>query len=129
MPSFEEIMKKSAKSFCKIDHQLFREFYNDNECGILISKHWGTVVYVFEDNELHIWLFATHHDGSKLYLYFYAKSTENNTRQIYTWPTLIYDELFLGDVNERQHIYECLTNSLMSYLAVKKYAKVETVVI
>lgn len=130
MPSFEEVMKKSAKSFFKIDHQLFQEFYNDNECGILISKHWGTIVYGFGENELHVWLFVTHDDGSKLYLYFYVKSTEDNTRQIHTWPTLTNDEqLFLGDVNERQHIYEYLTNFLISYLAVKKYVEVETVVI
>lgn len=130
MPSFEEVMKKSAKSFFKIDHQLFKEFYNDNECGILISKHWGTIVYGFGENELHVWLFVTHDDGSKLYLYFYVKSTEDNTRQIHTWPTLTNDEqLFFGDVNERQHIYEYLTNFLISYLAVKKYVEVETVVI
>lgn len=130
MPSFEEVMKKSAKSFFKIDHQLFQEFYNDNECGILISKHWGTIVYGFGENELHVWLFVTHDDGSKLYLYFYVKSTEDNTRQIHTWPTLTNDEqLFFGDVNERQHIYEYLTNFLISYLAVKKYVKVETVII
>lgn len=130
MPSFKEVMKKSAKSFFKIDHQLFQEFYNDNECGILISKHWGTIVYGFGENELHVWLFVTHDDGSKLYLYFYVKSTEDNTRQIHTWPTLTNDEqLFFCDVNERQHIYEYLTNFLISYLAVKKYVEVETVVI
>ena len=32
MPSFEEVMKKSAKSFYNIDHQLFQEFYKENEC-------------------------------------------------------------------------------------------------
>ena len=130
MPSFEDIMKKSARSFFNIDHQLFQEFYNNEECGIIISKYWGTIVYGFGENELHIWLFITHDDESKLYLYFYAKSTENNTRQIHTWPTLIDDEgLFKGDITEREHIYECLTNFLMSYLAVKKYGKVETIVI
>lgn len=130
MPSFEDVMKKSAKSFFKIDYQLFQEFYNDNECGILISKHWGTIVYGFGENELQVWLFVTHDDGSKLYLYFYVKSTEDNTRQIHTWPTLTNDEqLFFGDVNERQHIYEYLTNFLIIYLAVKKDVKVETVVI
>ena len=38
MPSFEEVMKKSAKSFYKIDHQLFQEFCSENECGILIPN-------------------------------------------------------------------------------------------
>lgn len=130
MPSFEDIMKKSARSFFNIDHQLFQEFYNNEECGIIISKHWGTIVYGFGENELHIWLFITHDDESKLYLYFYARSTENNTRQIYTWPTLINDEwLFRRDITEREHIYEYMTNFIMSYLAVKRYGKVETIVI
>lgn len=130
MPSFEEVMKKSAKSFYKIDHQLFQEFYSDNDCGIIISKDWGTIVYGFGEDTLYVWLFTTHYDGSKLYLYFYVKSTENNTRQIFTWPTLLDDEnLFFGDKEERKHIYEYLTNFIISYLAVKKYVEVETVVI
>ena len=130
MPSFEEIMKKSAKSFYKIDHQLFQEFYKDNECGIILSKDWGTIVYGFGDNQLYVWLFVTHHDGSKLYLYFYVKSTENNTRQVYTWPTLLDDEnIFFSNNEERKHMYEYLTNFIITYLAVKKYVDVETVVI
>ena len=130
MPSFEEVMKKSAKSFYNIDHQLFKEFYKDNECGIILSKDWGTVVYGFGDNQLYVWLFMTHPDGSKLYLYFYVKSTENNTRQIYTWPTLLDDKnIFYSNNEERKHIYEYLTNFIISYLAVKKYVEVETVVI
>lgn len=130
MPSFEEVMKRSAKSFYKIDHQLFQEFYDDNECGIIISKHWGTIVYGFGEDTLYVWMFTTHHDGSKLYLYFYVKSTESNTRKIFTWPTLLDDEnLFFGDKEERKHIYEYLTNFIISYLAVKKYVEVETVVI
>lgn len=130
MPSFEEVMKRSAKSFYKIDHQLFQEFYDDNECGIIISKHWGTIVYGFGEDTLYVWMFTTHHDGSKLYMYFYMKSTESNTRQIFTWPTLLDDEnLFFGDKEERKHIYEYLTNFIISYLAVKKYVEVETVVI
>lgn len=128
MPSFEEVMKKSAKSFYNIDHQLFQEFYKENECGILISQQWGTIVYGFGEDVLYVWLFITHKDGSKLYLYFYVRSTENNTRQIYTLSTLINDEeLFCGNIVERQHIYEYLTNFLISYLAVKKYVEVETV--
>ncbi len=128
MPSFEEVMKKSAKSFYNIDHQLFQEFYKENECGILISQQWGTIVYGFGEDVLYVWLFTTHKDGSKLYLYFYVRSTENNTRQIYTLSTLINDEeLFCGNIVERQHIYEYLTNFLISYLAVKKYVEVETV--
>ena len=63
-------------------------------------------------------------------MYFYVKSTPNNVRQVYTWPTLTDDDqLFAGDKNERKQIYERLANKLMVYLAVKKYVKVETIVI
>lgn len=130
MPSFMEVMKKSAKSFYKIDHQLFQEFSKENECGILLSKHLGTIVYGFGEDTLYVWLFATHKDGSKLYLYFNVKSTESNRRQIFTLPTLLNDEhLFFGNQEERQFIYENVTNFIISYLAVKKYVEVETIVI
>lgn len=35
--------------------------------------------------------------------------------------------MFCGNIVDRQHIYEYLTNFLISYLAVKKYVEVETV--
>lgn len=130
MPSFEEVMKKSAKAFLGIDHQLFQEFYNDNTCGILLSRDCGTIVYGFGENKLFVWLFREDRGESKLYLYFYIESTEDNVRRIYTWPTLMDDnQLFCGDKAERQRMYEMLANKLMIYLAVKKYVKVETVVV
>ena len=52
MPSFEKVMKKSAKSFFNIDHQLFQEFYNDNVCGILIEEG-ATIIYGFEEDTLY----------------------------------------------------------------------------
>lgn len=128
MPSFEEVMKKSAKSFYKIDHELFQEFYNDNVCGILISEDLGTIVYGFGENTLYVWVFREIESFSQLYLYFYIESTEDNKRAIYTWPTLTDDEQILsGDKEEKKKIYEVLANRLITYLAVKKYVKVETV--
>ena len=128
MPSFKEVMKKSAKSFYKIDHELFQEFYNDNVCGILISEDLGTIVYGFGENTLYVWVFREIESFSQLYLYFYIESTEDNKRAIYTWPTLTDDEQILsGDKEEKKKIYEVLANRLITYLAVKKYVKVETV--
>ena len=130
MPSFEKVMEKSAKSFFSIDHQLFQEFYADNVCGILLSRDCGTIVYGFGENKLYVWLFRQNDGKSQLLLYFYVESTEDNKRHIYTWPTLIDDEqLFSGNHEERKEIYERLANKLIVYLAVKKYVKVETIVV
>lgn len=130
MPSFEKVMVKSAKSFYNIDHQLFQEFYKNNVCGILLSRDCGTIVYGFGEDTMNIWLFREDNGISNLYLYFYIKSTPDNLRQVYTWPTLIDDDqLFTGGKDERKQIYEILANKLIVYLAVKKYVKVEKIVI
>lgn len=128
MPSFEKVMSKSAKAFFNLDHQLFQEFYEDNVCGILLSKDCGTIVYVFGENRLYVWVFGQKENASQLCLYFYVESTPNNKRLIYTNPTLIYnDELFYG--SNQEEIYSILANKLMIYLAVKKYVPVETIVV
>lgn len=131
MPSFEEAMRKSAESFSKIDHQLFQEFYRDDVCGILILKNLGTLVYGFGENILHVWWFWTSYGLSNLLMYFYAESIDNNLRKIYTLPGLHLDkQLFAGlTESEREHIYAKLTDEIMVYLAVKKYGKVETVIV
>lgn len=130
MPSFEEVMKKSAKSFYNIDHQLFQEFYKDNVCGILLSKDCGTIVYGFGEDKLYVWLFKEVDESSILYMYFYIESLPNNKRRVHTWPTLTDDEqLFEGDKEDREQIYERLANKLITYLAVKKYVQVETIII
>ena len=130
MPSFEKVMKKSARSFFCIDHQLFQEFYADNVCGILLSRDCGTIIYGFGENKLYVWLFRQNNGKSQLQVYFYVESTEDNKRRIYTWPTLINDDqLFGGSKEGRSEIYERLANKLIVYLAVKKYVKVETVVV
>jgi len=130
MPSFEKVMSKSAKAFFNIDHQLFQEFYEDNVCGILLSKDCGTIVYGFGENRLYVWVFGQQENASQLYLYFYIESTPDNKRMLYTNPTLINnEELFSQDAGDREEIYERLANKLMIYLAVKKYVQVETVVV
>lgn len=130
MPSFEKVMTKSAKSFNKIDHQLFQEFYKDNVCGILLDKLYGTIVYVFGENKLYVWLFKTIYDYSVLYDYFYFESREDNMRGLYCCPSLVDDPQLYDTANEEhKELYSCVGNLLISYLAVKKYAEVETIVI
>lgn len=131
MPSFEEVMRRSAKSFYGIDHQLFQEFYEDGICGILLLRNAGTVVYGFEGNIVHIWWFR-HDDRYRSYLcmYFYAESTKDNRRAIFSCPTLTDDDqLFSGDKSERAKLCGALVDKLITYLAVKKHVKVETVVV
>lgn len=130
MPSFEKVMTKSAKSFNKIDHQLFQEFYKDNVCGILLDKLYGTIVYGFGENKLYVWLFKTIYDSSVLYDYFYFESREDNMRGLYCCPLLVDDPQLYDTANEEcKELYSCVGNLLISYLAVKKYAEVETIVI
>lgn len=130
MPSFEKVMKESAKSFFDIDHQLFQEFYNDNTCGILLDKTFGTIIYGFGENTLYVWLFRDINGISVLYNYFYFESTERNTRLVNCWPTLLDDpQLYDTSVEDRYNLYSVVANLLINYLAVKKYAKVETVIV
>ena len=130
MPSFEKVMSKSAKAFLNLDHQLFQEFYEDNVCGILLSKDCGTIVYGFGENRLYVWVFGQKENTSQLYLYFYIESTPDNKRLVYTNPTLLNnEELFSQLADNRDEMYERLANKLIIYLAVKKYVKVETIVV
>lgn len=130
MPSFEKVMSKSAKAFLNLDHQLFQDFYEDNVCGILLSKDGGTIVYGFGENRLYVWVFGQKENASQLYLYFYIESTSDNKRMLYTNTTLIdNEELFSQEADDREEIYERLANKLMIYLAVKKYIRIETVVV
>lgn len=130
MPSFEKVMQKSAKSFYAIDHQLFQEFYKDEVCGILIHKDYGTIVYGFGENTLYVWLFRNIDGYSVLYNYFYFESTQKNTRRVNCWPSLIKDpQLYNQNIPDIDDFYSKVANLLITYLAVKKYAEVETIVV
>lgn len=130
MPSFEKVMIKSAKSFYSIDHQLFQEFHEENVCGILLHKSYGTIVYGFGENTLCVWLFKDVSGISVLYNYFYIESTTKNTRNVFCSPTLLNDPyLYDTSKEERNLLYDNVANLLISYLAVKKYAKVETIIV
>jgi len=89
MPSFEAIMKKSAKSFNGIDHKLFQEFCN--ECGILLTREGATIVYGFGESQLHVWMFRQVGDTSNLYLYFTQNLRKeihgNSTHGLHYWMT------------------------------------------
>lgn len=128
MPSFERAMQRSAKSFFGIDHQLFHDFSEDGVCGILLHRALGTIVYGFGDNTLFVWLFKDIDGISTLYNYFYFESTKRNTRLLYCCSSFL-DDPVNADMEYKDEFYSSVANILMSYLAVKKYAKVETIVI
>lgn len=130
MPSFEKVIRKSARSFYNIDHQLFQKFYDEEACGILLHKQLETVVYGFGENTLYVWLFRDVDGYSVLYNYFYFTSTSDNVRQVHCWPTLTNDpQLFNQKPTDKDEIYSCVANLLITYLAVKKYAEVETIIV
>ena len=86
--------------------------------------------YGFGENTLYVWLFKDVNGISILYNYFYIESTRENTRKIFYSPTLLDDpNLCNTSVEERHKLYEIISNLLISYLAVKKYAKVETIIV
>lgn len=128
MPSFEQAMQKSAKSFFDIDHQLFQDFSEEGVCGVLLHRALGTIVYGFGDNTLFVWLFKDIEGISTLYNYFYFESTERNTRLVYCCPSFL-DDPVNAEIEDKDGFYSSVANILISYLAVKKYAKVETIVV
>ena len=54
MPSFERVMEKSAPAFERIMPDLFKEFSETAECGILILRNNETLVYGFGDGLIFI---------------------------------------------------------------------------
>ena len=58
MPSFEKVMQKSYDAFDKIMPELFHEFSEEDECGILLCKRTETIVYGFGNDTLYIWYFS-----------------------------------------------------------------------
>ena len=129
MPSFTDIMFKSHKSFEKIMPELYEEFSNSEECGILLIRKNETIVYGFGDNELHLWCF-TEHDGKSVFN-FYSRNVNTKEGIGVGMPQSIISDnsLFSGTLEQRQLFVASYANFISSYVAVKKYVKVETVVI
>lgn len=129
MPSFEDIMLKSHKSFEKIMPELFTEFSNSEECGILLLRKNETLVYGFGGNELHIWCFTEHNGKSVFNFYTRNVSTKDSIGVGMPQSLLADNSLFTGSFEKRQLFVAQYANFVSTYVAVKKYVKVETVVI
>ena len=129
MPSFEEVMRKSEQSFEKIMPSLFKEFSNNKECGILLCKINTTLVYCFDDGKLHLWYFTEQNDKS-VFKFYVCFTSVNDHIGVAIAQTIIKDAiLFKGTLEERERALASLGNFVATYIAVKRYIKVETVVI
>ncbi len=129
MPSFEEVMLKSHSSFDKIMPELFEDFCLREECGILLCRGNVTLVYGFGGNQLHIWYF-TEQGGKSVFNFYTCNIWKDGNVGVGLANTLIADnQLFSGTLQERQHKLAFIVGFVATYVAVKRYVKVETVVI
>lgn len=129
MPSFEDVMRKSERSFEKIMPELFEEFSNRGECGILLCRGNHTLVYGFGGNELHLWHFIEQNGRSVFNFYSRNKSIKGHIGVEIVNTVLADNILFSGNLEQRQRTVAFVANFIASYVAVKRFVKVETVII
>lgn len=129
MPSFEEVMNKSHRSFEKIMPELFEDFCSREECGILLCRGNVTIVYGFEANQLHIWYFTEQNGKSVFNFYTHNIYNGDNIGVGITNTGIADNMLFTGTLEERQQKLAFIAGFVATYVAVKRYVKVETIVI
>lgn len=129
MPSFEHIMKKSAPAFSKVRKKLYQEFGESNECGILLYRNKTTIVYCFGEGKLFVWYFIEKQEKSVFTFALLAEPFDDFTRIECNESVLMDNALFAGSKDERLTMLLQAVDALFVYVAVKKYVKVETVII
>ena len=129
MPSFEEVMYKSHRSFEKIMPELFEDFCAKEECGILLCRGNVTIVYGFGGDQLHIWYF-TEQDGKSVFNFYTCNVSDGNNIGVGIPNSVLADNLLLsGSLQERQQKLAFIAGFVATYVAVKRYVKVETIII
>lgn len=129
MPSFEEVMKKSAPSFEKIMPQLFHEFSEKEECGILLCQGNVTMVYSYGGDKLHIWYFSEQ-NGKSIFNFYTSNDFVGDQLRVGVLNLIIRDNaLFQGSLEDRHIALASVVNFVSAYVAVKRFVKVETVII
>lgn len=129
MPSFKRVMEKSAPAFEKIMPDLFKEFSVSDECGILIVKENETLVYGFGDNQLNLWFF-NEKNGHSIYHFSAGYEFVDGQPKLLMADTILYDDnLLSGSIQNRIDEIGIRLRFIAVYLAVKKYVKVETLII
>lgn len=129
MPSFKKVMEKSTPAFEKIMPDLFNEFSKTDECGILILNNYETLVYGFGDGLLNTWFFKEQNGHSIFTLYAEYEYVDGQPKLLITDSILHDDNLLLGTIEKRTDEIVIRLRSIAICLAVKKYIKVETVII
>lgn len=129
MPSFEEVMYKSHQSFDKIMPQLFEDFCEKEECGILLCRGNVSIVYGFGENKLHLWHF-TEQNGNSVFNFYTCNVSDIDNIGVGIANTVIADNmLFSGSLQERQRKLAFIAGFVVTYVAVKRYVEVETIII
>lgn len=128
MQSFVDVMYKSHNSFDGIMPTLFKEFSATEECGILLQGNY-TFVYGFGDDGLHLWCF-TEYEGKSVLNFYSLNNSIDGKMGVGIHNTILADNnLFEGSLEQREKRVSSFANFIASYVTVKKYIKVETVVI
>ena len=129
MSSFKKVMEKSIPAFHNLFPSLLEEFSETDKSGILIFPD-ETLVYVFGNGQLYIWDFVEQNNYSQL-VYSCEYDVTNGESQFHIPESILYDENLFGvtTIKERLDLIERRCRFIVLYEAVKKYVKVETVII
>lgn len=125
MPSFERVMEKNAPAFEKIMPDLFKEFSETDECGILILRNNETLVYGFGDSQLNLWFFNEQNGHSMFHFYAGYEFVDGEPKLLMTDSILCDDNLLAGAIQHRIDEIGIRLRFIAIYLAVKKYMPVE----
>ena len=129
MSSFEKAMEKGEPAFQKIWANLFEDFSRQYVCGIIVSTLWkGTIIYGFGNNKIFIWLYQEIFGES--YLRCFCEAYINNENQIISLAPYGFcndPSLFAGPAGK--NICAHLAAYVVDYVALKKYAPVEKIVV
>lgn len=99
MPSFEDVMYKSHRSFEKIIPKLFKDFCAKEECGILLCQGNVTIVYGFGGDHLHIWYF-TERNGKSIFNFYTCNVSDGNNIGVGI-PNSVMDDTYYSQVHCR----------------------------
>lgn len=129
MPSFKKVVEKSVPTFEKMMPDLLEEFGKTDECGILILQKNETLVYGFGGGQLVIWYFKER-NGRSFFLFSAAYEIIDGQWKLQIYESILYDDNPSKEtVKERIDEIGNLLKFVAVYVAVKKYGKVEMVVI
>lgn len=129
MPSFKKVMEKSAPAFINIMPNLFKEFSETDECGILIPENNVTLVFGFGEGILNMWFFREQ-NGHSIFAFYASCEFIDGQPELSMEESFLYDSnLFTGTIQNRLNEIEIRLKFIAIYLAVKKYGPVEKVII